>query len=185
MEKPKVARTSTLSKLDDSAKEKAVEAAVAEPILRDGSEEIVGLGSYQAVCHVKTVDVDSSTLFNGPVKQVKKTMEAADEHRRRALDYQVIKESTVVRTKDGRPLLYFLKKGVFAGMSADEQQQLGRQSMDAIRRLINGYTPPAPPTEDPRVKERGVQKMREWAAKGMAYGRYVGSLQKQLVVVFS
>lgn len=206
VEKPKVAQASTLSKLDDSAKEKAVEAAAANPTLQDvreeiveaeekavetatanlaqqdGREEIVGVGSYQTVCHVKTVDADSDTLFNGPVKQVKKTMEAADEHRRLALDYQVIKDSTVVRTKDGRPLLYFLKKGIFAGMSADEQQQLGQQSMGAVRRLIDNYTPPAPPTEDPRVKEKGAQKMKEWAEKGKAYGRYVSFHQKWLVI---
>lgn len=181
VEKPKVAPASTLSKLDDAAKEKAVEAAaVTTP--RDGGEEIVGLGSYQTVCHVRTVEADSSTLFNGPVKQVKKTTEAADEHRRRALEYPVIKESTVVKTKDGRPLLYFLKKGIFAGMSADEQQQQGQQSMDAIRRLINNYTPPPPPTEDPRVKEKGIQKMKEWADKGKAYGRYVGSQHRSLIV---
>ena len=185
VEKPKVAQASTLSKLDGSAKEKAieatVEAAVAGPTRQDEGEEVVGFGSYQTVCHVKTVEADASTLFNGPVKQVKKTMEAADEHRRRALDYPVIKDSTVVRTKDGRPLLYFLKKGIFAGMSADEQQQLGQQSMGAVRRLIDNYTPPAPPTEDPRVKEKGVEKMKEWADKGKAYGRYVSFLQKRFV----
>ena len=224
VEKPKLARASTLSKLDDSGKEKAVEeaavatvaaaappppspppadsaanenavgteaAAVAEaavaaagiPVLRDDGEEMVGLGAYQAVCHVKTVDVESTTLFNGPVKQVKKTVEAADEHRRRALEYPVIRESTVVRTRDGRPLLYFLKKGIFAAMSAEEQQHMGQQSVDAIRGLIDAYKPPVPPTEDPRMKERGAQKMREWAEKGKAFGRYVSSLQRQLGVL--
>ena len=206
VEKPKVARASTLSKLDDSAKEKAVEAAgtvadprlddstkeepvetapapaAAIPSLQDDGEELVGVGTYQALCQVKTVDVESSSLFTGSIKRVEKSLEATDEHRRRALAYPVIKESTVVRTKDGRPLLYFLKKGIFAGMSTDEQEQQGQQSMNAIRTLINIFNPPVPPQNDPRLTEKGVEKMKEWASKGKRYGRYVGSHQRRLVV---
>ncbi|KAL8829838.1 MAG: hypothetical protein Q9191_001790 [Dirinaria sp. TL-2023a] len=167
------------SQLARSRKERPVAAiSTAGPVLVDGGEETIGDGAHQAVCSVRVLQTESSAFFEGPIKEVTKTKEAADKYRSDAAEYPVVRDSTVVKCQDGRPLLYIIKGGMFAGLSADEQQHLSMQSTKAIQDLVEAYEPPAPTASDPRARQDREEQSAKWKARGKPWGRYYGTGQR-------
>lgn len=153
------------------------------PSLHDGGQETVGSGDFSTNCSVKVLQKHSSTFFQGTIQkapQGEKGKEAALKLYRKAASYPVINTSTVVKCEDGRPLLYFIKGAMFAGMSADKQHSLTAQSINAIKELIATYPPIAPKKDDSRVFDQAEQK-RKWRGKGKAYGRYVSFYSSKYV----
>ena len=140
------------------------------PTLHDGGFETVGEGSHQAIFHVKILPQHSSNFFEGPIPQVDKSDKSVARFRREAKRYPVIRENTVVRCADGKPLLYFIKGGMIVGMSLDEEQSLPAQSITAIRDLIEAYSPPRPKKKDSRLQ--GEQQKIQ-SEKNSLFGRYV------------
>ena len=128
----------------------------ARALLHDSEEE--SIGAHRAVLSVLIMQEDSSAFFGGSNKQVDKSQEAAEKFRRQAANYPVVQSSTVVKTKDGRPLLYFLKEGMLAGLTLAEQCDLPIQSLNAIRGLIDAYPPPQPDEKDSRVTAEQRQR---------------------------
>ena len=167
-----VSTTRTMRTLSEALGKKASKTG---PILHDSGEEIVGEGIHQAAVSILTLQEDSSAFFGGTNKKVAKSKEAAEKYRLEAEDYAVVESSTVVKTRDGVPLLYFLKDGMLAGLTPEERQHLPIQSLSAIRGLVKAYPPPAPPKKDSRV----IQQQRDkQLAKKQAYGRYVSCFHR-------
>ena len=141
-------------------------------VLRDSGEETLGSGEYKVVCSVKTLQKTSSAFFEGPIKEVSKEEGTAENYRREAVEYPVVRESIVVRCKDGTPMLYFIKGGMFAGLDLSEQQDLAKKSVTAIEALKKVHPPVPPKPEDARVDQHIAQK-EKWRAMGKAWGRLV------------
>ena len=173
----KMAFTSLAKRPISKESGKKIPASKAGPILVNDGQGFVGQAAHRALVTILTLQQDSSALFGGPNKMVPKTNEAAESYRLHAESYPLITSSTVVKTKDGVPLLYFLKDGMLAGLTEEEKQRLPAQSLSAIRALIDVYPPPPPEKKDSRVTEeqRVVQ-----LAKKQAYGRYVSCFHQLL-----
>ena len=171
VEKPKP-KTSTSSRRGIAKKQAAVRAPEIAPVLRDDGEEVIGSGQKEAICSVLTLQMDSSAFFTGPIKQIAKGAAVAEEFRRAARHYPVIRQSIVVRCMDGTPLLYFIKGGMLVGLEPSEQQELSAKSVSAIQNLIQDYPPIPPKPDDSRVDKHKEQK-EKWKAMGKGWGRYV------------
>lgn len=150
------------------------------PVLLGGGVEVVGDGTHQASCAVKILRKNSSEFFEGAIETVDKSVEAAQRLRQEAAQYPIISTSTVVKCQDGTPLLYFIKNGMFAGMSAVEQENRRKESLDAIRSLVKGYAPRQPTGTDSRSKLDRQEQKRTWSAKKLPWGKYVGWLSAVL-----
>ena len=148
------------------------------PTLRDGGFETIGEGPYQVTLHVKTLPQKSSKFFEGPIPHVDKSDKAVTRFRKDAEKYTVIRDSTVVRCADGKPLLYFVKAGMLKGLSEDEKRDLPEQSVNAIRDLTKAYPPTPPKKGDSRLQ---AEQMEIQAAKHEYFGRYVSTSQPELV----
>lgn len=122
------------------------------------------------VFRVKTLPQHSSHFFTGPIRQVDKSEESVARFRQNAADYPVVRENTVVRCADGKPLLYFIKGGMSTGLSPDEEHSLPEQSITAIRDLTEAYPPPRPKQKDSRLQ--GEQKKIQ-SERNALFGRYV------------
>ena len=92
--------------------------------------------------HQVKLDIVNGTLEPGQRRQ-----------QRNRADDPVIRSSTVVRCKDGPPLLYFIKGGMRAGLSLEEQQNLPNNSMRAIQELVKAYPPNWPAVNDSRLTQ--------------------------------
>lgn len=148
------------------------------PLLRDGGQETIGLGDHQANVTVKILQKDSSEFFQGSIHHVPKGEAGKaerDRYQREAANYPLTTSSTVVRCQDGTPLLYFIKRAMFAGLSPKEQLDLSSQSMTSIQELIAAYPPIPPGVKDSRIANHAEQRQK-WSRKGQAWGRLV-SLQ--------
>lgn len=143
---------------------------VHRPLLLDAGFETVGDGAFGAVFSVKVLQKHSRVFFSGRIPAVKKSEASIQRYRQEATHYPVIRSSTVVRCADGKPVLYFIKAGMYAGLAPDEKREKRENSIKAIRELINVYPPPPPKTGDSRMQEeqREIQK-----AKHQAFGRHV------------
>ena len=148
----------------------AKKAAIGTPNLVDGGLKAIGEGAHQAVFSVKILPQHSSRFFEGPIRQVDKSEEAVQRFRREAAQYPIIRENTIVRCSDGKPLLYFIKGGMYTGLSLDEKIDLPERSINAIRGLTQVYRPPPPKSTDSRMQsaQRKIQ-----AEKNGVFGRYV------------
>lgn len=138
--------------------------------LTDGGEEVLGQEAHRTVFAVKVLEEDSSVFFEGKIPAVDKTPEAIVEARRKAANYPELQTSTTVRCVDGRPVLYYIKDGMFAGLSSDEGRDLANASVKAIQDLIKVYRPTPPKAKDSRVSQ--AQK-ETYKAKHQAFGRFV------------
>ncbi len=150
-------------------------AAAYSPILHDGGQETIGLDDYQANVAVKILQKDSSEFFQGPIHHAPKGENGQaerDRYQREAADYPLTTSSTVVRCKDGTPLLYFIKGAMFAGLSPQEQLDLASQSTSSIQELVAAYPPIPPGVKDSRIANHAEQR-RKWRQKGKAWGRLV------------
>ena len=175
IEKSRAAPKSSSKALRAEKRRLAPLAPQTNQLLVDGGEETIGAEDHEAVFSVKVLQKPSSAFFEGPIKQIPKTKEVADRFRLEAADYPVIRSNTVVRCKDGAPLLYMIKGGMLAGLSPEEQQDLAGRSMSAIRALVKAYPPVAPKAEDPRVTQDQEEQKEKYTAKDQAWGRYVSS----------
>ena len=146
---------------------------VVTPVLLDGGVERIGAGSHRAMCAVKILQSDSSEFFGDLNGRVKKSEETSAWYGREAAKYPIITSSTVVKCRDGAPLLYFIKSGMFAGQSLEEQDVLSKQSLEAIGAMIKVYTPRPLSARDPRSKLDRAEQKRKWAAKRLPHGKYV------------
>ena len=143
------------------------------PILLDGEEKTIGTKDHQAVFKEKILQKYSSVFFKDPIKKIDKLN--ADAYRLEAASYPVIRTSIVVRCKDGPPLLYFIKGGMLAGLSLEEQKNLPNGSMHAIKGLVQAYPPNQPKVNDSRLSENGEAQRERHESKKQAWGRYVCS----------
>ncbi|KAL8920279.1 MAG: hypothetical protein Q9208_006347 [Pyrenodesmia sp. 3 TL-2023] len=143
---------------------------IRRPLLVDAGFETVGDGAYGAVFSVKVLQKHSRVFFSGPIPAVKKTEASIQRFRQEATHYPVIRSSTVVRCADGKPVLYFIKAGMYAALAPDEERRKRENSIKAIRELINVYPPPPPKADDSRMQkeQREIQK-----AKHQAFGRHM------------
>lgn len=155
------------------------------PILLDGGPETVGSGEYTVTVSVKILQEQSSVFFSGPIPAVDKSTESIRRFRDEASQYAVIQTSTVVRCADGKPVLYFIKGGMYASLTPGGDRELREKSISAIRELIDVYPPPRPDQADSRMQaeQRGIQ-----GEKNKAFGRYVstvhvsGQVREQLLI---
>ena len=131
---------------------------------------------YQGTFAVKNLPGDSSAFFEGAIPAVDKTPEAVAEFRQKAAGYPVVNTSTTVRSEDGTPLLHFIKAGMYAGLSQDEQQEMASESVKAIQELVQVYRPPPPKAKDSRVLRASQETQK---AKNQAFGRYVSDQGKR------
>ena len=143
------------------------------PTLLDGGFETVGEGSHLAIFRVKILPQHSSRFFEGPISHVDKSDEAVKQLRQQAQNYPTIRENTIVRCSDGKPLLYFMKGGMLSGLTPDERRDLPEQSINAVRALTEVYRPPPPKKTDSRMQ---AEQRRIQSEKNGVFGRYVSYL---------
>lgn len=93
---------------------------------------VVGNGKFSAtVRELVHEEKDSAYFLKGPIKQVKPNPDYLNE----AATLNLIKESALIKTSDGKPMIYFIKQGMLAGMMADMAKKLASQSEQSFKDL--------------------------------------------------
>ena len=119
-------------------------AAAGTPTLLDGGEMTTGEGSHQAVFRKLTLQKHSKYFLKGSNKKVPKDAEYIKKLREEAKTYRVLNQSTIVDCSDGERLVYFIKGGMLAGMSAEAGTSISSESLQAINHLLEVYKPQLP-----------------------------------------
>ncbi len=133
--------------------------------LRKRGTVVVGNGKFSAtVRELIHEEKDSAYFLKGPIKQVKPNPDYLNE----AATLNLIKESALIKTSDGKPMIYFIKQGMLAGMMADMAKKLASQSEQSFKDLTAAYKPIVP-ANDPR--HRGEEK-EKWSKRGLDYGLF-------------
>ena len=136
------------------------------------SVERLGDGDFKADFHVYTLDVHSSKIFKGPIKKVR----SDEEYRKAATEYAKelppFEKSTCVKSSDGVPLIYFIKKGITSpwGILASFMVCM---AMSAIQLLLSAYPPPQNLKTNARHKSNLKAEIEKSELLSRPYGVFV------------
>jgi len=144
--------------------------------LLNGGYMIAGDGSYQQNFRKLNLQKHSDFFLKGKNKIVPSEPEYREKLKKDAEDYLVLTESTTVECNDGEPLLYFIKGGMTAGMTAEEGTRMRNQTLQAINNLLEVYPPPLPKANNSRHPEGCEAELKSWKAKGMPWGVFVRAI---------
>jgi len=171
----KTLKTANILILDSDASTASEDVAKAEEAqdILDGGYMIAGDGFHQQSFRKLTFQKHSDFFLKGKNKRVPKDLEYHEKLERDAEDYLVLTESTTVECNDGEPLLYFIKGGMTAGMTAEEGTRMRDQTLQAIHNLLDVYPPPPPKANNSRHPEGCEAELKSWKAKGMPWGVFV------------
>lgn len=124
--------------------------------LRDGGKVDIGNGNLSAtIRELRHEEKKASFFFSGPIKQVKHD----PDHQEKAAGLNLVKESVVVSTADGKPMVIFLKGVMFSETVTQSDKLHGLEDLAKVCAL---EVP-----NDPRHREK---EKKRWDKKGLPYG---------------
>ena len=134
---------------------------------------VAGEGCTKQLFHKLTVDQSSKPFLQKPRKRVNKDLQYRKKLAEDAKTYPVLTESTIVECNDGARMIYFIKGGVFTGLTEEEGTEKRNQSMQAIEDLLRVYDPILPDSDHSRHPDGCDAERSAWEAKGLKWGRLV------------
>lgn len=142
------------------------------PLVEDGSK-IIGLGRDGISAHKVVHQRDSAAYLRKPIKKVDSSSDYFKTAKASEKEYRLFKDSTIIESKDGVPLVLFVKKGMFAGLLPELAKSRAEKSLRAIDELIVSCPPKLPRDNDPRHQVLRDDERQRCAAEDLKRGLYV------------
>lgn len=143
--------------------------------LHSNDNVTAGEGSHYETFEKITLDISWNQILKGASKKVPTDSDHVENMKAEAESYHVLTKSTIVECRDGERLVYLVKGGMLAGMTAEEGSGMNGKVIQVINNLIKVHKSSKPSKHNCRHQGDIEEVRQSWEDKGSQWGEHVSA----------
>lgn len=134
-----------------------------------------GEGSYYETFEKIALDISWNQILKGASKKVPTDSDHIENMKAEAESYHVLTKSTIIECRDGERLVYLVKGGMLAGMTAGDSSGMNDKAVQVINNLLRVHKSSKPSKHNCRHQGDIEELRRSWEDKGSQWGEHVSA----------